>query len=53
MSKTSDDKMLDKLQHDTFQYFLHESNPRNGLVMPGALQIWSMPSCPSPTAVGR
>ena len=27
-----DIKMLEKLQHDTFQYFLREVNPANGLV---------------------
>jgi hypothetical protein len=40
MSKASDDKMLDNLQHDTFQYFLHESNPRNGLVKDKTAPHW-------------
>jgi hypothetical protein len=40
MSKSADDKMLDKLQHDTFQYFLHESNPRNGLVKDKTAPHW-------------
>jgi hypothetical protein len=40
MSKSADDKMLDKLQHDTFQYFLHESNPRNGLVKDKTAPNW-------------
>ena len=31
-SKILDDERLDKLQRDTFGYFLEETNPRNGLV---------------------
>ncbi len=30
--KTLDDDALDKLQHDTFDYLLKETNPQNGLV---------------------
>ena len=30
--KRLDDDVLDKLQRDTFDYFLKETNPRNGLV---------------------
>ena len=40
MSKAADDKMLDNLQHDTFQYFLHESNPHNGLVKDKTAPHW-------------
>ena len=28
----SDDALLDEVQRETFQYFLHEANDRNGLV---------------------
>jgi hypothetical protein len=29
---TSDEEMLDKLERLTFEYFLHEDNPANGLI---------------------
>ena len=30
--RTADDAMLDSLQQQAFRYFLHETNPANGLV---------------------
>src|SRR5579862_2464173 len=29
---TSDERMLDDIQRETFEYFVHEANARNGLV---------------------
>ncbi len=29
---SNDDKMLDKLQRETFAYFMNECNPENGLI---------------------
>jgi hypothetical protein len=36
----SDDVMLDQLQKETFAYFLHESNPENGLVRDKTKRDW-------------
>ena len=34
------DATLDKLQRDTFDYFLHETNPVNGLVIDKTAPGW-------------
>jgi hypothetical protein len=34
------DAELEKLQHDTFEYFLHETNPANGLVVDKTAANW-------------
>jgi hypothetical protein len=34
------DADLDKLQRDTFGYFLHETNPANGLVIDKTAEDW-------------
>lgn len=31
---------LDKLQHESFKYFLHEANPANGLVIDKTEADW-------------
>ena len=38
--KTKDIKTLDKLQRETFNYFLHETNPSNGLVLDKTAPDW-------------
>jgi len=39
-NKTQDNDMLDKLQKKTFGYFLHETNPANGLVIDKTAHNW-------------
>ena len=39
-TQTQDDEMLSKLQHDTFDYFLIETNPVNGLVIDKTAPDW-------------
>src|ERR1700674_4579297 len=38
--KLSVDAELEKLQHDSFKYFLHEANPVNGLVIDKTEADW-------------
>ncbi len=38
--KTLDDETLNKLQRDTFDYFLKETNPLNGLVIDKTAPDW-------------
>ena len=45
---TTDD--LEKLQHETFGYFLHETNPANGLVIDKTAPDW--PSSMAATGLG-
>ena len=40
LRNTSDEAMLDHLQRDTFAYFLHEANPRNGLIRDKTKRDW-------------
>ncbi|MGH9882736.1 MAG: glucoamylase family protein, partial [Pyrinomonadaceae bacterium] len=39
-SKPSVDAELEKLQRETFDYFLHETNPANGLVIDKTAPDW-------------
>jgi len=39
-SKNAVDAALEKLQHDSFKYFLHETNPANGLVIDKTEPDW-------------
>ena len=39
-SNTSENATLDKLQHDTFKYFLKEANPLNGLIIDKTAPDW-------------
>jgi hypothetical protein len=39
-SKSQDDDTLNKLQRDTFDYFLKETNPLNGLVIDKTAPDW-------------
>jgi hypothetical protein len=48
MHSSADDAPLDQLQRDTFQYFVHEANPANGLVADSTKQE----TAASITAVG-
>ncbi len=36
----ADDAELEKLQRESFKYFLHETNPTNGLVMDKTAADW-------------
>ena len=38
--KLTDDAELEKLQRETFDYFLHETNPVNGLVIDKTAPAW-------------
>jgi hypothetical protein len=38
--RLSDDGVLEKLQRETFDYFLHETNPANGLVIDKTAPAW-------------
>lgn len=38
--KLTVDAELEKLQHDSFNYFLHETNPGNGLVIDKTEADW-------------
>ena len=38
--KNLNDETLDKLQRDTFDYFLKETNPLNGLVIDKTAENW-------------
>jgi hypothetical protein len=38
--KLSVDAELEKLQHESFNYFLHETNPANGLVIDRTAADW-------------
>ncbi len=40
----ADDALLDKLQRDTFQYFVRETNPANGLVPDSTKQDTAQPT---------
>ena len=40
---TQDIETLDKLQRQTFDYFLHETNPSNGLVIDKTAPAWRWP----------
>jgi hypothetical protein len=44
--KTQDDDTLNKLQRDTFDYFLKEANPLNGLRQPHRVVQGYMPVLP-------
>src|SRR5579872_5462196 len=39
-AKPTVDAELEALQHDTFSYFLHETNPHNGLVCDKTAPNW-------------
>ena len=38
--KLSTDLELEKLQHESFNYFLHEANPANGLIIDKTAADW-------------
>ena len=46
------DAELEKLQHDTFEYFLHETNAANGLVVDKTAANWPASYCRHWTGVG-
>ena len=50
--ENSVDATLEKLQHESFNYFLHETNPANGLVVDKNERI-GLPVLPQPVSLWR
>ncbi|MGB7436567.1 MAG: hypothetical protein WBR26_13620 [Candidatus Acidiferrum sp.] len=44
--KPTVDAKLEKLQHESFYYFLHETNPANGLVIDKIEAAWAASTAP-------
>ena len=52
--RPSVDAVLEKLQRETFSYFLHETNPANGLVIDKTAPDWPSSSAATGLAqIGR
>lgn len=50
MSKPADEQMLEDIQREAFEYFTHETNPKNGLVKDKTTNNW--PSSIAATGLG-